>query len=448
MKGEISQLIKTASNEDSQSEEDSKTSESSNSSPGSDGSETVFGISAPSNEEEAEEFQETLPQLAPIKPGGGPVRKSSSATLRRASTASFRGPRGKITDEEETGMKTKQTKEFSEQGKVKWNVYGEYAKNSNLVAVVIYLFTLVGAQTAQIGGSIWLKNWSEVNSEYGGNPHVGKYIGIYFAFGIGSSMLVVLQTLILWIFCSIEASRKLHERMAFAIFRSPMTFFETTPTGRILNRFSSDIYRIDEVLARTFNMLFVNGARALFTLVVICLSTPVFVALILPLGAIYLYIQRYYLRTSRELKRLDSVSRSPVYAHFQESLSGISTIRAYRQQKRFGMENEWRIDANLRAYFPSINANRWLAVRLEFIGSFIILAAAGFAIISVSTGSGLSAGLVGLSMSYALQITQSLNWIVRQTVEVETNIVSVERVLEYARLPSEAPDIISKNRPP
>ncbi|KAK4992057.1 ATP-binding cassette glutathione S-conjugate transporter ycf1 [Elasticomyces elasticus] len=448
MKGEISQLIKTASNEDSQSEEDSKTSGSSNSSPGSDGSETVFGISAPSNEEEAEEFQETLPQLAPIKPGGGPVRKSSSATLRRASTASFRGPRGKITDEEGTGMKTKQTKEFSEQGKVKWNVYGEYAKNSNLVAVVIYLFTLVGAQTAQIGGSIWLKNWSEVNSEYGGNPHVGKYIGIYFAFGIGSSMLVVLQTLILWIFCSIEASRKLHERMAFAIFRSPMTFFETTPTGRILNRFSSDIYRIDEVLARTFNMLFVNGARALFTLVVICLSTPVFVALILPLGAIYLYIQRYYLRTSRELKRLDSVSRSPVYAHFQESLSGISTIRAYRQQKRFGMENEWRIDANLRAYFPSINANRWLAVRLEFIGSFIILAAAGFAIISVSTGSGLSAGLVGLSMSYALQITQSLNWIVRQTVEVETNIVSVERVLEYARLPSEAPDIISKNRPP
>jgi ATP-binding cassette subfamily C (CFTR/MRP) protein 1 len=137
-----------------------------------------------------------------------------------------------------------------------------------------------------------------------------------------------------------------------------------------------------------------------------------------------------------------------VYAHFQESLSGISTIRAYQQSKRFAMENEWRVDANLRAYFPSINANRWLAVRLEFIGSVIILAAAGFAIISVSTGSHLSAGIVGLSMSYALQITQSLNWIVRQTVEVETNIVSVERVLEYARLPSEAPEIISKHRPP
>jgi ATP-binding cassette subfamily C (CFTR/MRP) protein 1 len=187
---------------------------------------------------------------------------------------------------------------------------------------------------------------------------------------------------------------------------------------------------------------------ALFTLVVISLSTPIFIALIVPLGGLYLYIQRYYLRTSRELKRLDSISRSPVYAHFQESLSGISTIRAYQQSKRFAKENEWRVDANLRAYFPSINANRWLAVRLEFIGSVIILAAAGLAIVSVCNGSDLSAGRVGLSMSYALQITQSLNWIVRQTVEVETNIVSVERVLEYARLPSEAPEIISKHRPP
>ena len=177
------------------------------------------------------------------------------------------------------------------------------------------------------------------------------------------------------------------------------------------------------------------------------MSTPAFIALILPLAAVYLYIQRYYLRTSRELKRLDSVSRSPIYAHFQESLGGITTIRAYRQQDRFALENEWRVDANLRAYYPSISANRWLAVRLEFIGSFIILAAAGFAIVSVATGSNLSAGMVGLAMSYALQITQSLNWIVRQTVEVETNIVSVERVLEYARLPSEAPEVISKNRP-
>lgn len=195
-------------------------------------------------------------------------------------------------------------------------------------------------------------------------------------------------------------------------------------------------------------MLFVNLAKSGFTLVVISMATPPFIALIIPLGFMYYWIQRYYLRTSRELKRLDSVSRSPIYAHFQETLGGVSTIRAFRQESRFELESEWRVDANLRAYFPSISANRWLAIRLEFIGALVILAAASFAVTYVSVGYRLSSGWVGLAMSYALQITTSLNWIVRQSVEVETNIVSVERVLEYARLPSEAPEIVHRNRPP
>lgn len=132
----------------------------------------------------------------------------------------------------------------------------------------------------------------------------------------------------------------------------------------------------------------------------IAASTPEFLILVIPLGIVYIVYQKYYLRTSRELKRLDSVSRSPIYAHFQESLGGVSTIRAYRQQARFIMENEWRVDANLRAYFPSVSANRWLAVRLEFIGSIIILSAATFAIIAVTTGANLTAGMVGLAVSF------------------------------------------------
>ncbi|KAJ9304029.1 hypothetical protein DTO217A2_6481 [Paecilomyces variotii] len=445
MKGEVATLVRTTTSDD---EDSSKSIDDGKglASPESSESATVVVDQGDDTElSDVEEADEGLAPLAPISSRSVGQRRTSLSTLRRASTSSWQGPRRKLGDEE--NLKSKQTKETAEQGKVKWSVYGEYAKTSNLYAVTIYIIALLGAQTAGIAGGFWLKRWSEVNEREGRNPDVGKYIGIYFAFGLGASALVVFQTLILWIFCSIEASRKLHERMAFAIFRSPMSFFETTPSGRILNRFSSDIYRIDEVLARTFNMLFVNTARAAFTMAVIAVSTPAFLILIIPLGAVYLAYQKYYLRTSRELKRLDSVSRSPIYAHFQESLGGISTIRAYRQQDRFTLENEWRMDANLRAYFPSISANRWLAVRLEFIGSIIILAAAVFAIISVSTGSGLSAGMVGLAMSYALQITQSLNWIVRQTVEVETNIVSVERVLEYANLPSEAPDVIFKNRP-
>lgn len=194
-------------------------------------------------------------------------------------------------------------------------------------------------------------------------------------------------------------------------------------------------------------MLFQNAVKSSATIIIICFTTPPFIIVAVVLAFLYGYIQRYYLRTSRELKRLDSVSKSPVYAHFQETLGGISTIRAYGQQARFVQENEIRMDTNVRAYFPSISANRWLAVRLEFIGSVIILFAAAFAAISVASGSGLTAGAVGLAMSYALNITQSLNWIVRQTVEVETNIVSVERTLEYSTLPSEAPEILEHHRP-
>ena len=209
MKGEVANLIRTANNEEEQSssspsEEDSKET----STTSSDESTTVFGTgpdSAEDDEAEADEAQEVLDQLAPIRPDcNSSGRKKSTLTLRRASTASFKGPRGKMTDEEGNGTKSQQTKEFSEQGKVKWNVYGEYAKTSNLVAVAIYMIMLLGAQTAQVGGSLWLKRWSEINQEYGGNPNVGKYIGVYFAFGIGGAALVVVQTLILWIFCSIE----------------------------------------------------------------------------------------------------------------------------------------------------------------------------------------------------------------------------------------------------
>ncbi|KAH2356791.1 hypothetical protein KXW91_005021 [Aspergillus fumigatus] len=443
MKGEVSNLVRATMNES----EDEASSSDDHDLASPEGSETTTVLENAESEPSDTEAEQQIGSLLPLRSGADTTRRrSSTVTLRRASTASWHGVRRKLGDEENV-LKSKQTQETSQQGKVKWSVYGEYAKNSNIIAVCFYLLTLLGAQTAQVAGNFWLKKWSDA-SEVQAQPKVAKFIGIYLAWGLGSSILVILQNLILWIFCSIEqASRKLHERMAFSIFRSPMSFFETTPSGRILNRFSSDVYRIDEVLARTFNMLFNNSAKAIFTMIVIATSTPAFILMIFPLGYVYLRYQKYYLRTSRELKRLDSVTRSPIYAHFQESLGGISTIRGYRQENRFALENEWRMDANLRAYFPSISANRWLAVRLEFIGSVIILASAVLAIISVASGSGLSAGMVGLAMSYALQITQSLNWIVRQTVEVETNIVSVERVLEYANLPSEAPDVIFKNRP-
>ncbi|KAI5959813.1 YCF1 [Candida pseudojiufengensis] len=338
-------------------------------------------------------------------------------------------------------------KEHIEQGKVKWEVYKEYAKACGSFHVFIFLSCAILSYLVNVSSTFWLEHWSEINTKYGYNPNVLKYLGIYFLLGIGYSLSSLIQNITLWILCTIQGSKKLHNSMAVSVIRAPMSFFETTPIGRILNRFSNDIYKIDEVIGRVFNMFFSNLIKVTLTIVVICFSTWQFIFLILPLGFLYIYYQQYYLRTSRELRRLDSVSRSPIFANFQESLVGISTIRAYGKEDRFKFLNQSRVDENMKAYHPAINANRWLAVRLEFLGSIIILGSAGLSILTLSNGH-LTAGLVGLSVSYALQITQSLNWIVRMTVEVETNIVAVERCLEYSNLKSEAPEIIPNHRPP
>jgi ATP-binding cassette subfamily C (CFTR/MRP) protein 1 len=166
------------------------------------------------------------------------------------------------------------------------------------------------------------------------------------------------------------------------------------------------------------------------------------------IAVVYIYVQQYYLATSRELKRLDSVSRSPIFAHFQETLGGVATIRAYRQMERFIKENRRRIDENLRAYYPWISLNRWLAFRLEtvgkyhtiptswqcvdrhLIGSIFILSATFMAVLTTVTTGNITAGLVGLSVTYALSVTQALNWCVRMSCEIESNIVAMERIKE------------------
>lgn len=169
----------------------------------SERSSTVIGTGAVSPMETSSEEDE-VPALGGIVLNPGP-RKPRRVSLRRASEASVKKDRRKIADLERTlNRRTTQTKEFSEQGKVKWSVYGEYAKACNLFGVAIYMLCLVCSQAATVGGNVWLKKWSEGNGKSHSNDHVGKYIGIYFAFGIGASALVVVQSLVLWIFCAIE----------------------------------------------------------------------------------------------------------------------------------------------------------------------------------------------------------------------------------------------------
>ncbi|NXS61307.1 MRP1 protein, partial [Brachypteracias leptosomus] len=232
----------------------------------------------------------------------------------------------------------------------------------------------------------------------------------------------------------IFASRHLHLNLLHNVLRSPMSFFERTPSGNLVNRFSKEIDTIDSAIPPIIKMFMGSTFNVIGACIIILMATPLAAVIIPPLGLVYLFVQRFYVATSRQLKRLESVSRSPVYSHFNETLLGVSVIRAFEEQTRFIKQNDMKVDENQKAYYPSIVANRWLAVRLEYVGNCIVLFAALFAVIARNK---LSAGLVGLSVSYSLQITAYLNWLVRMSSELETNIVAVERVKEYAEMEKE-----------
>jgi ABC-type multidrug transport system fused ATPase/permease subunit len=336
--------------------------------------------------------------------------------------------------------------EKHEQGKVNWNVYWTYARACNVKHVLFLIFLIILATVFSVASNVWLKYWSEINTRLGYNPEPWKYLGIYLLFCLLNCISRLVQSLVQWLLCGISGSKYLHAIMLSSVLKAPMSFFETTPIGRILNRFSNDIYKIDETLFRVFTTFFANVIRVSFTIFVIIYSTWQFIFFVIPMFVIYRYYQQYYLFTSRELKRLESVSKSPIFAHFQETLTGVSVIKAYNQIDRFTFLNQHKMDVNMSAYHPSVTANRWLAVRLELLGSFIILGSSGLLILTLRSGK-VTPGLVGLSVSYALQVTQALNWIVRMTVDIESNIVSVERIMEYSELTPEAPAIIEEKRP-
>lgn len=158
-------------------------------------------------------------------------------------------------------------------------------------------------------------------------------------------------------------------------------------------------------------------------------------------------LQQYYVRTSRELARLDSATKSPIFSHFQESIGGMASIRAYSREGDFARENESRIDANLRAFLCYTTTNRWVVMRLELMASVVVGGSAVLTVAAISAGYNTSAGAVGLAMSFALQIANALSMLVRMTVDIENSLVSVERVLEYTNLPSEAADVVLEQRP-
>ncbi|XP_072339969.1 ATP-binding cassette sub-family C member 3 isoform X3 [Scyliorhinus torazame] len=243
----------------------------------------------------------------------------------------------------------------------------------------------------------------------------------------------------------LKASRLIHGNMLDHVFCCSLSFFESTPTGRLLNRFGKDMDTIDVNIPENIDVWIRCLLYTLVVLLICCSLSPAFLLVIVPLLVCYWLVQRFYVATSRQLKRLESVSRSPIYSHFSETITGSSVIRAYGRESSFILMNNNKVDANQKSYYPGIVSNRWLGIRIEFIGNGIVLFAALFAVIGRAH---LNPGIVGLSVSYALQVTMSLNWMVRMTSDLESNIVAVERVKEYSETKTEAPWVIEDNRPP
>ncbi|KAH9967354.1 metal resistance protein YCF1 [Russula dissimulans] len=338
------------------------------------------------------------------------------------------------------------SEEQSAQGRVKPHVYWRYIEAASKTGFAFFVIAIILQQASQISGSFALKYWSEGNRESGENRSAVRFLWVYGILSLSASMLNCLGAILILVLCSLRSSKHLHDSMLNSVIRAPLTFFELTPSGRILNLFTKDTNVVDQALARVIQFLFRTLSASIGIVIVIGSSFPPFLIAIIPLGWMYSRFMAYYLATSRELQRLNAVSRSPIISWFSESLSGLSTIRAFDQQAIFTEVNERRVDRNQMCYLPSVTVNRWLAVRLEFIGASIIFISSSLAVGALMT-TGVDAGLVGLVISYALSTTSSLNWLVRSASEVEQNIVSVERMLQYIELKPEAPYEIPETQP-
>ncbi|KAG4168776.1 hypothetical protein ERO13_A12G045600v2 [Gossypium hirsutum] len=323
------------------------------------------------------------------------------------------------------GMKAILVKqEERETGLVSWNVVMGYKDAMGGLWVVMILFTFYfSTEVLRILSSMWLRFWTDRSASKSYKPEF--YILIYAL--LGFSQVTVTLTNSFWLITSsLGAARRLHDMMLNSILRAPMLFFQTNPIGRVINRFSRDLGDIDCNVATSMDMFLNQLWQLLSTFTLISIST------------------------SREVKRLDSITSSPVYAQFREAFDGFSSIRAYRAYDRIANVIGRSMDNNIRFTLANISSNHWLAIRLETLGGLIIWLTATIAVLQNGRAENKAAfaSTVGLLLSYTLNITRLLSGVLRQASKAENRLNAVERVGTYINLPPEAPDIIESHRPP
>ncbi|CAB3365957.1 Hypothetical predicted protein [Cloeon dipterum] len=344
-------------------------------------------------------------------------------------------------------------KEEQETGDIQFSVISDYWHSLGHITAIAILISLVLMQSSRNLSDWWLSYWvthASHNStavlvylEDSGSfdwfeskaisvEEVTFYLTVY-GFLAGLNTVFTLCRAFLFAFGGIKAASTLHNKLLKVVLRSKVSFFDVTPAGRIINRFSSDTYTIDDSLPFILNILLANFFGLIGSLIVTTYGLPWLAFVLVPLLPLYRWLQYYYRLTSRELKRIGSVALSPVYNHFNETLHGLTTIKAFRASKRFSQANEVYLENSQKAQFAGLVASQWLGLRLQFFGVTIVGSVGLIAVIQHHYGYGVDPGLVGLAITYALTMTSLLNGVINTFTETEKEMIAVERTQQYIR---------------
>ncbi|KAI9746517.1 MAG: ABC transporter 7 [Claussenomyces sp. TS43310] len=273
---------------------------------------------------------------------------------------------------------------------------------------------------------------------------VGFYLTIYAIIGLGGMAVALFRDL--WLFYgSLTASWAIHKRLMTSVTRAKFKFFDVTPLGQLMNRFSKDLESVDQEIAPIAIGVMGCVLAILVTVALITAITPGFLVAAIFISLMYFLVGKFYIRSSRDLKRLESVQRSPLFQQFGETLNGITTIRAYGDEKRFIRDNILRVNTHNRPFIYLWAANRWLSFRVDVVGDLVAFFAGMSVILSIGT---IDAGSAGLSLGYAMTFTENVLWLVRLYAMYEQNMNSVERIKEYLDVEQEAEAVIEETRPP
>uniref|UniRef100_A0A0E0A5Z0 ABC transmembrane type-1 domain-containing protein n=1 Tax=Oryza glumipatula TaxID=40148 RepID=A0A0E0A5Z0_9ORYZ len=332
-----------------------------------------------------------------------------------------------VVDHEE--QREQNSVEARKEGMVELSVYKKYAAFAGWSVAFLICLSAFLMQASRNGNDLWLTYWVDTST---GSSRTIFYLTILAAFGALNSFFT-LGRAFSFAYGGLCAAIQIHADLLNNLIGAPVSFFDQNPSGRILNRLSSDLYAIDDSLPFILNIFVANFFSLLGTLVVISYSQVSFLLILVPLWLIYRNVQFYYRSTSREVRRLDSVARSPIYSSFTETLDGSSTIRAFQKEGFFLERFIQHVTLYQKTSYCELVAGLWLSLRLQLLAGFIILFIAIMAIVGFNSKSVINfgtPGLVGLALSYAAPVVSLLNGFLTTFTETEKEMISVERVVE------------------